>query len=133
MWRAAIMTIGLFGCTAAGPGFRGIDPVAHSVEGSRFVVRSAPPIAEVIRTSPEALPRFDIVAERAAMAVASQTRCLPAWVMGDPAMMLVGMSCDGAKPPKMPKRRASFTCDLWRTYATQDVELDDLTLECFRP
>ncbi len=103
----------LTACDAAGPGFRGADKIQREAEGSRFTLRFRGDMVEAIRTSPEMLPKFPAIARRAAL-VSERERpgCKTAWVEGDPAMMLLGLSCDGRKPPKKPKRREMLFCDL---------------------
>ena len=103
----------LAACDAAGPGFRGADKVVREVEGSRFSLRVRGNLAEAIRTSPEMLPRFPDVARKAAFAVQAETGCAVAWVEGDPSMMLLGLSCNGQKAPKRPKRSKMMFCDLY--------------------
>ncbi|WGW04244.1 hypothetical protein [Tropicibacter oceani] len=106
------MLLPLMACDTAGPGFRGVDAREVTYEGSRFTLRLRENMAEVIRTSPEMLPRFENVARRAAIATQIETGCHAAWVEGDPAMMLIGLSCDGERPPKRPKRPRMLYCDL---------------------
>jgi hypothetical protein len=100
------------GCNTGGPGFRGVAPRTAEVEGSRFILRRRSDVVEAIRTSPEWLPRLAFVARKAAIAAEDMTGCKATWVQGDPAMMLIGMSCDGARPPAMPKRKQVLECDL---------------------
>ena len=102
----------LAACDMAGPGFRGLDKVERACEGSRFTMRFRGDMVEAIRTSPEMLPRFEAVARKAGLLAQVETGCRAAWVEGDPAMMLIGLSCDGKKPPKKPKRRKMLYCDI---------------------
>lgn len=120
----------LAACNTAGPGFRGIDPVVREFEGSRFLIRRDGPVAEVIRTNPEFNPRFDTVARKAALTLQDMTGCTAAWVRGDPAMMVIGLSCDGAKAPAKPKRQASFSCDIEDVY--RSGASIDLGLRCYK-
>lgn len=101
----------LCACDHAGPGFRGLDKVERQVEGSRFTLRRNGAIVEAIRMNSEWLPRFPDVARKAALAAEDVTGCDAAWVQGDPAMVWVGLSCDGAIPPAIPKRHKVLQCD----------------------
>lgn len=127
-----VLILLLTACTAAGPGFRGLDPVMREAEGSRFAIRRLGPMAEVIRTNPEWVPRFETTARRAALAVQAESGCRARWVRGDPAMMLVGLSCAGRKAPKMPKGPPSFTCDIFDGAYLPSMGVIDLGLECTR-
>lgn len=109
----------LIGCNTGGPGFRGVASQAAEVEGSRFTLRRRGDVVEAIRTSPEWLPRLVFVARKAAIAAENMTGCKATWVQGDPAMMLIGLSCDGARPPAMPERKQVLECDL-SDYSSRD-------------
>ncbi|WP_418594589.1 hypothetical protein [Ponticoccus sp. (in: a-proteobacteria)] len=107
-----LLCLGLAACDAAEPGFRGAERVVSRVEGSTFTLRIRGDMAEAIRTSPEAFPLFRTVARRAAIAAQVKTGCRADWVQGDPAMMLIGLACEGRRPPKIPKARRDLYCDL---------------------
>ncbi|MBV2359744.1 hypothetical protein KUH32_08155 [Thalassococcus sp. CAU 1522] len=120
----------LMSCDAAGPGFRGADKVVREVDGSRFTLRFRGNLVEAIRTSPEFLPRFPDVARKAAIAADTATGCKTAWVVGDPAMMTIGQSCNGEKAPPKPKRRKSYTCDLFDVRYSPALDSGAGTLNC---
>ena len=122
----------LAGCNTAGPGFRGIEPVKQEVEGSRFLLRVNGTLVEATRTSPEAFPRFGTVARKAGIAAHAVTGCIPHWIRGDPAMMVIGLSCNGSRPPPKPRRQASFSCDVFDTYAFPARDIGDLGLQCYK-
>lgn len=96
--------LGPAACTFPSTGYYGVPSVEREVEGSRFSIRVREDVAEVIRTSPEFPARYPVIAARAQKAVHLETGCSPEWVTGDPAMLWVGLSCDGAAPPKRPRR-----------------------------
>ncbi|MGR3495179.1 hypothetical protein [Citreimonas sp.] len=113
-----LLLLTLAACDAAGPGFRGAEAVSRDYDGSRFTLRFNGPLAEAIRTSPEWLPKFDVIARRAALAAqAERPGCTVAWVQGDPAMMVMGLACGDAPAPKIPQRSRVLLCELvdWRT------------------
>jgi hypothetical protein len=122
----------LAACNTGGPGFRGIVPVERSVEGSRFLLRVKGPLVEVIRVNAEAFPKFEAVARRAGIAAHDVTGCIPHWIRGDAAMMVIGLSCSGSRPPPKPKNRSRFSCDVYETYALPARSVRDLGLECYR-
>ncbi|XAY81197.1 hypothetical protein ABFK29_00010 [Sagittula stellata E-37] len=107
------LILGLAACDAAGPGFSGAEKVIREQDGARFTLRRRGDLVEAIRTNPEVLPRFRSVAPKAGIAAQRWTGCRAAWVMGDPAMMVIGMDCAGRTPPKMPKRRHTMYCELF--------------------
>ena len=102
----------LTACNTAGPGFRGTEAVKTEYEGSKFLLRQRGAIVEATRTNPEMLPRFEIIARRAGIATQLHTGCKAEWVEGDAAMMLIGLSCNGEKAPKKPKRQNMLYCDI---------------------
>ncbi len=105
-----IALLGLVACDAAGPGFSRSAKVQRVVDGSQFTLRRQGDVVEAIRTSSELLPRFQVIGRRAAIAAWQGTGCTPSWVLGDPAMMWVGLSCDGRPAPQMPKRPRLLEC-----------------------
>ncbi|CUH74849.1 hypothetical protein [Tropicibacter naphthalenivorans] len=107
------LMLGLAACDAAGPGFRGVDKTVREVEGSRFTLRRQGDVVEAIRTNPEMMPRFQPVARKAGIAAQLETGCIAKWVVGDPSMMTIGLSCDGRKAPRKPRKSRVFYCDLY--------------------
>jgi hypothetical protein len=57
------------------------------------------------------------------------TGCKAYWVMGDPAMMWIGLACDGVPAPKMPTRDRSFYCDFTLYTVRNGVGEGDLFCE----
>lgn len=106
------LLLGLAACDAAGPGFYGADKRVREVEGSTFTLRIQGPLVEAIRTNPEWLPRFEDVARKAGIAAQMETGCRADWVEGDPAMMWIGLSCNGKPAPKRPKRPRTIHCNI---------------------
>ncbi|WP_231582007.1 hypothetical protein [Puniceibacterium sp. IMCC21224] len=102
------------------------------VEDSAFVLRINGPLVEATRTNPEFLPKFPQVARKAGLAAHRATGCTPRWIRGDPAMMIVGLSCDGARPPPKPKRRVSFYCDVLDIDLGSRAGLGRAGLECYK-
>lgn len=129
-WLLSVLL--LAACNTGGPGFRGIEPVKKEVDGSRFLMRFNGQLVEAIRTSHEIFPQFETVARKAGIAAHEQTGCIPHWIRGDAALMVIGLSCNGARPPPKPKRRARFHCDIYDTYAAPARNIRDLGLECYR-
>ncbi|MCA0963808.1 hypothetical protein [Salipiger bermudensis] len=115
-------------CNTGGPGFRGLPAQRIEVEGSRFLLRVNGAIAEATRISPEFPARFDPIAERAQKAAFLQTGCEPDWVTGDPAVLVMGLSCDGAPSPKKP-RRGRISCAIFNGYASAGLG-GSAELEC---
>ena len=107
------LILGLAACDAAGPGFSGAEKAIREQDGAHFTLRRRGDLVEAIRTNPEVLPRFQAVAPKAGIAAQLWTGCRAEWMMGDPAMMVVGMACPGRTPPKLPKRRHTMYCELF--------------------
>lgn len=115
-------------CNMGGPGFYGVDPVRREVEGSTFLMRFQNDMAEVIRTNPEFPARYGPIAARAQKAVFLETGCEPAWVTGDPAVMVMGLSCDGKPAPAQPRNR-TISCEIMGSYINNRLG-GEATLEC---
>lgn len=99
-------------CNTPGRGFGGIAAVRAEAGGAVFDLRRQGDLVEAIRVSKHPLPRFDWVAQRAALAVHQRTGCLPKWARGDPSMMVLGLSCNGAPAPPIPKGPRVLICDV---------------------
>lgn len=115
-------------CNMGGPGFYGVAPVTRKVEGSTFVMRFKDDMAEVIRTNPEFPARYGPISARAQKAVFLETGCKPAWVTGDPAVMVMGLSCHGRPAPKEPRKRI-VSCEIMGSYINDRLG-GEATLEC---
>lgn len=116
-----ILLLSLAACDSPSPAFYNATKMVREVEGSRFTLRFNGPMVEAIRTSPEMLPTFQTIAARATKAVtAERPECEVAWVEGDPAMMWLGLSCNGEKPPERIKRFKTTFCDLDLEYMRGD-------------
>jgi hypothetical protein len=122
----------LAACNMAGPGFRGTPSTRAEAGGSHFLLRYNDGMVEVTRTSSEFLPRFQVIATRAAQAILDATGCESRWFVGDPAMMIAGVSCDGKPAPSKPRKKHSYTCDVTGGYLTRKRGIADLQLECKR-
>lgn len=120
----------LTACNAGGPGFRGVPHLKQEVAGSRFLLRTRGAYAEVIRVSPERLPRFETVAQKASVAVFRETGCVPRWIIGDPAVMTMGLSCNGALAPPKPKRRKTLVCDAYDGHYSRGADSYSFGLDC---
>lgn len=120
LWFVCCIVL-IAGCDTAGRGFGDAKPVKSSMGGSHFTIRIADNVAEVIRTSPEWNPRFSTTAVKAGMAVQAQRPdCRAAWVEGDPALMRVGLSCNGKEAPNM-VTRSRLTCRVVHDPYTLDI------------
>ncbi|WP_323767209.1 hypothetical protein [Antarctobacter sp.] len=112
-WLSCVLLLlGLAACDAAGPGFYGAEKRIREVEGARFTLRFQGNLVEATRTNPEWLPRFPDVARKAGIAAQIESGCRADWVEGDPAMMWIGLSCDGKPAPKRPRRPKTIFCDI---------------------
>lgn len=104
----------LAGCNTPGPLLR--DAEVHRVDLPPHVyqLRQNGPYVQVMRVDFALNARIATVATGAERAAEQVTGCDVAWLQGDVAVMLAGLSCDGAKPPKPPRRSAPqvFFCDL---------------------
>lgn len=119
-----LFCFGLAACDVAGPGFLNAPVVRVTEGGSKFTLRRRGAYVEAIRTSPEFLPRFHDVALRAGLATQRETGCRADWIMGDPALMYIGLDCGAEPAPPMPRKRHMFFCDV------NGAGRGDLDLEC---
>lgn len=118
-WLFSLLFV-LGACVSAGPAFNSSTKIERRVEGSTFSLRRQGNIVEATRLSPEFLPKFEEVARKAAFAAQAETGCAAKWVDGDPALLRIGMSCNGERAPKKPRRRQSLYCDIEDLYARGD-------------
>ena len=98
-------------------------PVFRAQEGgSEFDVRVGANVAQTIRRNFEWNPSFETVARRSAALTARLSGCKVGWVIGDPWVQVLGLSCGGAPPAKKPNlwRRAAFSCDRYEYRHGQD-------------
>ena len=127
-----VFLVFLTACNMAGPGFRGATSARAEAGGSQFLLRYADGMVEVTRTSREFLPRFPVIAERAAEAILAQTGCESRWFVGDPAMMIAGLSCNGSHAPAKPRKRRSYVCDVTGGYLSRKRGVGELQMDCRR-
>lgn len=111
LFTFVFLILGLAACDAAGPGFRGADMVKVSEGGMDFTLRRRGNFVEAIRTNSTWLPKFQEVAPQAGIAAQKASGCRADWVMGDPAMMIIGLECDGHTAPPLPSRKHTLFCD----------------------
>ncbi len=126
-----LLSLALAACNTASPGFRGIEATVTEVGGNRFQIRQADTLAEVIRTNPTALPKFEVISGQAKTAVLRVTGCEAGWITGDAALMIVGLSCNGAPPPPKPKKPVSTFCDVIDSYRNRGAGLLEITVDCY--
>ena len=98
-------------------------PVFRAQEGGgEFDVRVGANVAQKIRRNFEWNPSFETVARRSVALTAWLSGCKVGWVIGDPSVQVLGLSCGGAPPAKKPNlwRRAAFSCDRYEYRHGQD-------------
>lgn len=120
-WFALI--IFLAGCNTPSPGFYGTQSVTRDLGGHRFLVRVKADQAEVTRTSAQWRPELSHIQGLATKAAQEVSGCKVAWIEGDVALMVVGLSCNGAPAPPKPKRKKSIYCDIMRGGGAIDCSL----------
>ena len=81
--------------------------------GGKFDVRVGANADQFISKNFEWTPTFESVAHRSVALAARLSDCTVSWVIGDPSVQVLGLSCDGAPPAKKRKlwRKFSFSCD----------------------
>lgn len=84
----------LIACNTPSPAFRGLPPTRVTIDGSTFDVRVREDRAEVIRINPEYAPRFGLIRDRAAAAMAQVSGCEVKAVGGDQALAVGVLDCD---------------------------------------
>lgn len=70
-----IFCTALAACNTPSIGFRGIDPVTVTLEGSTFDVRVNGTVAEAIRTKMQYAPRLGPIGGRASVAIEQVSGC----------------------------------------------------------
>ena len=83
----------LAACNTPSIGFRGIDPVTVTVEGSTFDVRVNGTVAEAIRTNMQYAPRMGPMGGRASVAIEQASGCKVKRFGGDQAVIVAELDC----------------------------------------
>ena len=80
-------------CTTSSMGFRGIEPVTLTVEGSNFDVRVNSTRAEAIRTNMQYASRMGPMGDRAHVAIEKVSGCIVKRFVGDQAVIVAELDC----------------------------------------
>ena len=88
-----IFCTALAACNTPPIGFRGIDPVTVTVEGSTFDVRVNGTVAEAIRTNMQYAPRMGPIGGRASVAIEQVSGCNVKRFGGDQAVIVAELDC----------------------------------------
>ena len=88
-----IFCTALAACNTPSIGFRGIDPVTLTVEGSTFDVRMNGTVAEAIRTNMQYAPRMGPIGGRASVAIEQVSGCKVKRFGGDQAVIVAELDC----------------------------------------
>jgi len=83
-----IFCTALAACNTPSIGFRGIDPVTVTVEGSTLDVRVKGTVAEAIRTNMQYAPRMGPIGGRASVAIEQVSGCKVKRFGGDQAVIV---------------------------------------------
>ncbi|WP_050529730.1 hypothetical protein [Pseudaestuariivita atlantica] len=114
----------LAACNAPGPLMRGMPAQQVTVNGDTYDVRRNGPYMQAIRRNLRGLPRISEIAAGAEAAMEQVSGCDVAWLTGDVAVMVGGLSCDGEKPPKRPAQRGPDIYDCAVSTVPGPVTLD---------
>jgi hypothetical protein len=88
-----IFCTALAACNTPSIGFRGIDPVTVTVEGSTLDVRVKGTVAEAIRTNMQYAPRMGPIGGRASVAIEQVSGCKVKRFGGDQAVIVAELDC----------------------------------------
>ena len=80
-------------CNTPSMGFRGIEPVTLTVEGSNFDVRVNGTRAEAIRTNMQYVSRMGPMGDRAYVAIEKVSGCIVKRFVGDQAVIVAELDC----------------------------------------
>ena len=122
----SLVFLGLAACDVAGPGFYDAQKTVVTVEESTFTLRRQGDMIESIRTNMEIFPLFKDVGRKAGIAAERWTGCKAAWIVGDPSVQRIGLSCDGRDAPPEPREKAVLRCRI-----NHDIYYDT-ELECYK-
>ena len=98
-WAFGILVcgLGLVGCDSGSPHFRGAEVTRVTVDGAMFDVRVRGELAEAVRRNPQYAPRLGPLRGKAGLAMQQVSGCRVEYVLGDAAVTLGLMDCDGKK------------------------------------
>ena len=85
--------IALAGCNTPSMGFRSIEPVKLTVEGSNFDVRVNGTRAEAVRTNKQYAPGRGRMGDRASVAIEKVSGCILKRFGGDQAVIFAELDC----------------------------------------
>ncbi len=122
----------LAGCDTPSPGFRGIEPVRVSVDGSVFDVRVNDSKAEAIRLNSEYAPRLSGIAPKAVFAIEQVSGCKVTKLGGDQALIKAKLSCGGTPKTQHPAPpRLHYECEIDDVYvrASLGTQITEMTCD----
>lgn len=119
----------LAACGWPSPGFRGVIPTRVNVEGSTFDVRVRGSHAEAQRVNAQYAPRFGIIRDRAARAMAEVSGCEVAKISGDQALAFGRLRCDGRPYPEPPEP-LMIECEPVRGSGIKEIGQIRIDLDC---
>ena len=120
----------LAACNTAGPHFRGLAATRVTVAGSVFDVRVRGEMAEALRVNRQYAPRFGPIRAQAGFAMAKVTGCRVRAVLGDQAVALGRLDCDGSPAPAIVVLAPSYSCIDVSTWVNSGPRPDYPEFDC---
>lgn len=109
-WQWLFPVLALTACGGPSPYFAGRPATRIAVDGSVFDVRQRGDLAEAVRLNRQYAPRFGPIRAQAGFAMATVTGCRVRAVLGDQAVALGRLDCDGSPAPAIVVLAPSYSC-----------------------
>ncbi len=108
-WLLFLLVLGA--CNTPSPHFRDMPETRVAVDGSVFDVRVRGNLSEALRVNGQYAPRFGPIRGRAAFAMAQVSGCEVIEVLGDQALAIGILACEGRAPGwTVPTGAISYSC-----------------------
>ena len=124
-----VLLIGLAGCADRNDHFNGSPVTRIAVAGSEFDVRVRGELAEAVRRNPQYAPRFGPIRARAGFAMAEVSGCRIEQVLGDAAVALGLLDCDG-RPRSWPLATGAYDCVQLDSWVSHGQGLEYFDYDC---
>ena len=126
-----VLVLTLAACDTPSPHFRDAAVIRVAVDGSVFDVRVRGNLAEAMRVNPEYAPRFGPIRDRAGFAMAQVSGCKVVEVLGDQALAIGVLACEGrAAGWIVPTGAVSYSCLEVSRWINQGPGPDYAEFEC---
>ncbi|QBF29983.1 hypothetical protein [Thalassococcus sp. S3] len=128
-WFLSVCLCLLCACNAPTRHFRDVPLTRIAVEDSIFDIRIKGELAEAVRINRQYAPRLGPIGPRAARAMAHISGCEVERILGDQAVILGILDCDGV-PNTYPRTSGQYDCITVDRWTNHGLGIETLEFEC---